>query len=96
VDFKKMIGNPQLSDMSILCKNVEYVPAHKFVFAARCPKLLEEIKREKIIEFVDISRAAILVLLTYLYTGEVLDHDLEEEAVCSEVASLSERYLYPT
>ncbi|XP_064636956.1 uncharacterized protein LOC135493508 [Lineus longissimus] len=92
LDFKKMIGNPQLSDVSILCKNVEYVPAHKFIFAARCPKLLKEVKREKIIEFVDVSKAAIFVLLTFLYTGEILDLDLDSDDVISNVGTLSERF----
>ncbi|XP_070493837.1 speckle-type POZ protein-like [Chironomus tepperi] len=74
-DYEKIRGIENLSDVTIVCSNLEEIPAHKFVIALKCPVLMELIDNETAdqgtdtIKLNDIDPKTMKALLLYLYTG---------------------------
>ncbi|CAI5791739.1 structure-specific endonuclease subunit SLX4 isoform X2 [Podarcis lilfordi] len=98
--FRGMVNNPHLSDVQFQVDTGELLYAHLFVLYARCPQLMEMAGCEgflvaeeggagtRRVLLSDVSKEALGVFLSYLYTADVS----VPRHVLSEVAALARRF----
>ncbi|XP_034986341.2 structure-specific endonuclease subunit SLX4 isoform X1 [Zootoca vivipara] len=98
--FRGMVNNPHLSDIQFQVDTGEVLYAHLFVLYARCPQLMEMVGCEgflvaeeggagtRRVLLSDVSKEALGVFLSYLYTADVS----VPRHVLSEVAALARRF----
>uniref|UniRef100_T1J3G2 BTB domain-containing protein n=1 Tax=Strigamia maritima TaxID=126957 RepID=T1J3G2_STRMM len=88
-DFGSMVGNPELSDVTIRTRDECVIPAHRFIFFARCVELYEETEKTPILDWPMVSAEAANLFLFFLYNAQLVS---KNENVLKEVQILAERY----
>jgi hypothetical protein len=97
--LRKMVNNPQFSDVVFLCSDGKQVTASRMHLAARCDVMKSLLKNGMAesslteIKLPEVSSPVMLCVLEFLYTGNVLDNAPEDWKMGWEVISASRFFL---
>ncbi|CAH0746927.1 unnamed protein product [Bemisia tabaci] len=98
--WRHLLRNKTFSDVKILTKEEKEIPAHRLVFFARCPGVLDDLISETdprtnsqthLLAWNDFTTTCIDLFLEFLYCATV-DFSKLDDGVKTELCSLAERY----
>ncbi|XP_054262086.1 uncharacterized protein LOC128986028 isoform X2 [Macrosteles quadrilineatus] len=97
-DWAKLVNKDVLSDIKIRCKDSVVIPAHKLVFYARCPRILDEIEKKgndrDLLEWESVTAESVLAFLEFVYSGKTDKLLLLEDSDISSVKTIADRLGY--
>ncbi|XP_041360333.1 structure-specific endonuclease subunit SLX4-like isoform X3 [Gigantopelta aegis] len=64
-----LVNCPDFSDVTIVTKDSVHLFAHKVLLSSRCPKLLQMVGTDNVIDMSKMSSDAVLCVLKYVYSG---------------------------